>query len=517
MFPGDYLARYGDGFGKSGFRRLIRNGSNFTNARLSYGNTQTAPGHSTIVTGAVPADHGIVSNFWYRPGSDAAIECVYDTNYITVGPVEFFDSDGYSPANLVAPTIGDELKHEYGKDAKVWAVSLKARSAVLSGGKSADGAVWFTPKSGDFVSSTYYAPLVPEWVRQLNVDRYADQFLGKVWDHLLPLEAYKNCDIDDAPYETGPRVLFMNVLPKTLGKAMPSANRVYFEQLQVTPFGNELVFKAAREAVVNEKLGQDDTPDLLVVSLSSTDYCGHLFGPDSHEMFDMMARTDRQVASWLEFLDKNVGADHYVLALTGDHGVGPSPERMEAAGKGGGRIDLDELFGQLHQAIADKFGPTAEDIYYISAIDLPWVYLNEPVLKFHGIDLHEAAEVVAQFAERHDGIDKAVIAARAGGETTKSRMTALEKAVANDEYQERSGHVYLQLARYWYRTGVCAGHGTTYDYDAHVPFVLTGPGFKTRSFDKPIDVRDLAPTLSKVLGISAPEKSSGRVLTESLR
>ena len=515
MLPADYLARYGDHFGKGGFKRLTQSGAVFNNANFSFGATLTGPGHATIVTGTTPADHGIIGNQWYRSGTDAPISCVDDGAYMTIGHLEWFDSVGFSPHRLAVPTIGDELKGHYGAEAKVWATALKPRAAVIAAGASGDGAIWFTPKSGDFVSSTFYGPEVPAWCAKLNKDRYADQFFGKTWDRILPHGAYAKCGMDDVPYETGSRLIWMNTLPKVLGQGLSSPSRIYYEQLQSSPFGNELVFEAARQAVTGEALGQDDIPDLLIVSLSSVDYCGHLFGPDSYEMLDMMARTDRQLASWLEFLDQKIGSDQYVVLLTGDHGVGSAPERTQRTGLGGGRIDLAELFGGLHHALAEAFGPTDQQIYYLTAIDLPWIYLNEPVLRFHGVDIEEAAEAVAKAAGEWEGIDTAIVVSRLKGKRKES-LTPLESAVANSVFEQRSGQVYMHLERNWYRTGVCAGHGSAHDYDTHVPVVLAGKPFRGGSYDDPVAMKDLAVTLGEVLGIGPPSHASGRVLGEAL-
>lgn len=515
MFPGDSLARYGEHFGDGGFKRLVNKGAHFINAHFSHAGTLTGPGHATIVTGTTPSGHGIIGNYWYRPGEQAAIGCVDDEDRETIGSIEWYDPEGFSPHMLAASTLGDELKSRYGPESKVWSFSLKPRAALLAAGKSADGAIWFSTKSGDFVSTNFYFNQVPAWCLRLNEERFADKFLGATWDRVLPENAYAKCDIDDAPYETGPRVLWLNVLPKILGQAIPTANRMYYEQLQSSPFGNELVFEAARRAVIHEALGQDDIPDLLVLSLSSVDYCGHLFSPDSHEMLDMMVRTDQQLASWLEFLDREVGPDQYVLVLTGDHGVGPAPERAQRAGLGGGRIDLSQLFTELHDALVKEFGPTEEKIYYLTAINLPWIYLNEPVLRYQGVDLDQAAALVADVAARHDGVNTALVAGGLKNKPPES-LTPLERAVVNGVFAKRSGQVYLHLERYWYRTGVCAGHGSLHNYDTHVPVVLAGDAFRPGRYDQRIEIRDLAVTLSEVLDIQPPSRSTGRVLREAL-
>ena len=59
---GDLLRRYGDRFGKNGFRYLLEQGTQYTNAHYDHANTETIVGHTTLATGAHPSEHGMVGN-----------------------------------------------------------------------------------------------------------------------------------------------------------------------------------------------------------------------------------------------------------------------------------------------------------------------------------------------------------------------------------------------------------------------------------------------------------------------
>ena len=64
QFRGDYLERYHDEFGASGFRTFTDRGAYFPACYYDYANTRTAPGHATIGTGTYTSGHGIFSNEW---------------------------------------------------------------------------------------------------------------------------------------------------------------------------------------------------------------------------------------------------------------------------------------------------------------------------------------------------------------------------------------------------------------------------------------------------------------------
>src|SRR5271167_4315156 len=120
QFRGDYLERYRDQFGDSGFRLFLDHGAYFTDCNYDYANTRTAPGHATLFTGAYSNGHGIVANEWWDAKKKKMVTSVEDDDTKLVGlvsdqakpdqPRDDRDKPGASPHNLLADTLGDELK-----------------------------------------------------------------------------------------------------------------------------------------------------------------------------------------------------------------------------------------------------------------------------------------------------------------------------------------------------------------------------------------------------------------------
>ena len=52
--------------------------------------------------------------------------------------------------------------------ARVFGISLKDRAAILPGGFAADAAYWIEPKTGAYITSTYYRDTLPRWVQDFN-------------------------------------------------------------------------------------------------------------------------------------------------------------------------------------------------------------------------------------------------------------------------------------------------------------------------------------------------------------
>src|SRR5947208_1295016 len=146
QFRGDYLDRYRDQFGEGGFRLFLDHGAYFSNCFYNYANTRTAPGHATLFTGAYSDRHGIMANEWWDPQTKRMVTSVQDDGTKIVGISS--TAPGASPHNLMADTLGDELKLATQGKARVFGIALKDRAAILPAGFSGDGAFWIDQQTG---------------------------------------------------------------------------------------------------------------------------------------------------------------------------------------------------------------------------------------------------------------------------------------------------------------------------------------------------------------------------------
>ncbi|WP_419625955.1 alkaline phosphatase family protein [Thiolapillus sp.] len=288
--------------GEGGFRYLINKGIHYTNA-----NTETIVGHASLATGAVPAAHGMVGNVWFDREKDRLVYNIEDPDYhllsegADVNRKTEIDStqktarvDGCSPQNILVSTFSDELAEHYAGKAKVFAVSVKDRSAVSLAGHVGK-AFWFSKANGQFVTSDYYYKKYPDWVNEWNTRGMAAAYAGKSWSLLYAPDKYlfADADADDQPFETDfPG--FGRTFPHAYGKA---DDKYFTTRLTLGPAGDELVLDFAKTLIDREQLGQDDVPDYLAISFSSTDYVGHLFGTSSLESEDNLAHLDRTLAA----------------------------------------------------------------------------------------------------------------------------------------------------------------------------------------------------------------------------
>ena len=531
QFRYDYLERFGDLFGPNGFRRLLRDGASWTQSNYDHMPTYTAPGHATMLTGAYPAETGIVGNEWPDRATGKNVSSVSDTTVTSLGGAP--NEPAASPKRLMSSTVGDELRLVTNDRSKVIGISIKDRAAILPAGRHANAAYWFSGNNGNMVSSTYYFNDLPSWVVSFNNSHPADKYFGKKWERLLPESEYlKRAGADAPPWENiGNIAGDTNTFPHTVTGGATSTGSAFYNALDFTPFSNDLLVSFTEQAITSEQLGQDDDTDVLSVSFSANDYVGHRYGPYSQEMMDVTLRVDQQIGALLDFVNAKVGLSNSIVIFTADHGVAPIPEHAAALGLGGARIRGDDVIKALRSGISARYNPqnktpdnTADYIYkyeYSGALRDAFangnVYFNYDALKRDGVNLDDITEVAGQAALTVPGIARFFTRSQLQrGET--SITDPIERRALHGFYPSRSGDLVLIPEPYKYlNETITATHGSPYSYDTNVPTVIMGAGINPGRYYEAASPADIAPTLCALLGITKPSAATGRVLTEALR
>jgi predicted AlkP superfamily pyrophosphatase or phosphodiesterase len=517
----DYLARYWDNFGKGGFKRLLGEGTTFTQCNFNYVPTETAPGHASIFTGATPAGHGIIMNDWFDPSTiDKGIvrshSSVEDSLFPYVG-VEAARTRGRgaSPNWLDATTIADQLKAATQGQAKTVGVSLKDRSAILPVGKTADAAYFFEDLNGSMISSKYYPDTkngLPAWVDSINALYLPSDYLYSLegWTLLLPAKRYHAPDgPGDSRYEGQYNATDAPTFPHHF-KFLPASGCADFK---TTPWGNTFVKDFAKQAIIHKQLGADAVTDFLSVSFSSTDMVAHQFGPQSREVEDTYLRLDRDLADFLSFLDQRIGRGNVLVFLTADHGGAPNPDYAVDHGDKGGWTEAAQLNQRIHQKLGDRPG---QDSLLIT-VKGHTVYLNHRLAKARNLNLDSLDQVVVNETRGFAGIEMAYTEAQVAA---LDPSTVAGKFLKNGYYPGRSGDVhwlqsygYLQApysVREPFRYKKGTSHGSHFEYDTHVPLLWWGCGVSHKTQATPVEITDIAPTACKMLGISATSKTKGK-------
>lgn len=489
--------------GEGGLKWLMDNGAYYTNANYRHASTVTAVGHATMVTGANPPEHGIVENKWYSRETGERVYCVDDADCHLIGA----EGGGMSPRSLMVSTIGDELVIASSGRSRVFGVSFKDRAAILMAGHLGK-ALWFHSGTGHYVSTDYYFKELPAWVASWNESKHAEEYRGAVWNLLKPRETYVRRDQDDRPVENVGQGL-TNTFPHDLSQVPPTFLN---SALSGTPFADKLSLEFCKALIANERLGQGDATDMLCISLSATDVVGHVFGPTSLEMEDMLLQLDASLADFFAHLQAKIGLDKCLVVLTADHGGHEVAEHTAALNFPGKRIERETLIPALNAKLKDAFG--VDEL--VAGIEAPHVFLNVAKIREAKLDEASVNETAAAFLREQPGILYAITREQVLEGRVPDAPAA--RRLARSSNPVRGGGVLVAEQPYWYfYNGVQGGtHSGPWNYDTFVPVMIAGDGVPAGRHAGEAGPEDIAVTLANILGILPPSGSVGTVLIEAL-
>jgi hypothetical protein len=479
----DYLSRFAAQW-TGGFARIYNGGTVFEHGQQDHAATETAPGHATMLSGRFPAHTGIALN--NRGVQDRASPAI-DTAADTVGA---------SPRRFRGTTLYDwMLARDPGT--RVLSVSRKDRAAIFPIGRARVPVYWLF--DGAFTTSRYYADTLPSWVQAFNARHDAARLSGMTWNLLLPDSAYP--EPDSVPFENGGTdYTFPHHFSGLPGAAVRELNQ--------TPWIDSLTLAFALSGVHALQLGSRAGPDLLSISLSTTDAIGHAFGPDSREIHDHLLRVDRWLGQFLDSLAQIVPATNTVLVLTADHGVTSLPEyAVLVRHQRGGRISLIGVArgatAALGHRVAGDFGLDADGGLITADLD---------ALRSHRVDVDSLAAALAAETARLPGVAQVY---------TPRTLALAPRSDGNAELWRRLlppdlGWLICAVGApgYVWSSGFSAEHGGAHPEDIAVPIAFYGPGIPAQKVERTVSTVDIGPTLAALVGVTPTEPIDGRVLPE---
>lgn len=500
----DYLYRYYDNYADDGgFKRLLSQGYSCENTLIPYAQTVTAVGHSSVYTGSVPAFTGIIANKWYDKKKGREVYCTEDDSVNLLSGA--LNSRPMSPKNLWVTTVGDELRLATNFKSKVIGVAIKDRASILPSGHSANGAFWYDDKNGNWVTSTYYMEELPKWVKDFNNRNLVDSFYRLNWNTLLPLYNYTQSSGDnksyERPYNAESTTTFPHQLDNQVGKD--------YKLMRATPYGNTFTLMMAKEALINENLGQRGETDFLNVSLSSTDVIGHMYGPNSVEIEDVYRRVDRDLGDFFAELDSRIGEGNYLVFLTADHGGAHIPGFLNENKLPGQAVG--SMVEELNEVVFQKFGVkdfvTDEYAYQI--------YLDENKLDDSKMSMKELQRFIIDYLNNKDEVYLAF--------DTRDYLTVNLPVDILERFRrgfnpKLSGDIQVILKPgSFFGEQVGTNHGLWYPYDSHIPLIFYGWKIKPGQLNREVYMTDIAATVAALLHIQMPSGCIGKPIYEVMQ
>ena len=496
----DYIDRFWNRYSEDGFKRLVNDGYRFKNAHFNYVPTYTGPGHASVYTGTTPSTHGIIGNNWYDKAIDASVYCAEDTS---VQPIGTMDKAGMmSPHRMTVTTIADENRLATQMRGKTIGVALKDRGAILPAGHTTNAAYWFHGMDeGQWISSSFYIDSLPQWVVDFNNSGKAASYF-KTWNTLYPIETYVESGSDMNSFEGGFKGKETATFPYNLQELRAHNNN--FELLKAVAFGNDLTTDFAIAAIEGEKLGQRDDTDFMTLSYSSTDYVGHNFGVNSKEVQDTYLRLDKNIAQLLQYLDKTVGKDQYIVFLTADHAAVDVPAYLDSLKIPAGYFDSRGFRNNIDSLIQKDYGNSK----LIKNISNNQLFFNYQLLHEMNINIDSFQQKLSNYILMQDNIHRVYTRQQiVNGAYTKG----MDELIKNGFNHKRSGDlIYVLDPAFISYSHTGSTHGSSFMYDTHVPMLFYGKGVKSGSSSRRSEIVDIAPTIAVMLGISFPSGTTDR-------
>ena len=481
---------------QGGFARL-RQGTVYPHAYQGHAATETCPGHSTILTGSRPSRTGIIANIWYdlsQKRSDKAVYCAEDERAAGSSSTIYT----VSPMHLKVPTLGEYMKRQW-PGSRTVAVAGKDRAAVMMTGQRPDQR-WF------WNGKTYATDLKGATIPQAVVAGNA-AVAALIAQPQAPLDPPALCAAKARPVAVSG-----GGKPVGAGRFERAAGEV--AKFRASPAFDGATLAIAAGLVREMKLGKADSPDLIAVGLSATDYVGHTYGTEGQEMCLQLLSLDRDLGDFLKFLDGE--RIDYSVVLTADHGGNDIPEREREAGlANAARVDPSVAASVMGKMLGTKLGLTGPVLYGETFGDM---YIDTALTAGERARVLKAAvdaykmnrQVEAVFT--HDQLARTPVSTG-----TPDKWTILQRARASFDADRSGDFVVLLKSRITpiadTSRGYVATHGSVWDYDRRVPIIFWRPGYPSQVVDQPVETVDILPTIAASMGIAlAPGTIDGKCL-----
>ena len=310
--------------------RMKKEGAWFSQARTNVLPTVTGVGHANIGTGTDPRFHGIVVNNLFNRG--------------TGKPQEAYDQ--LDTRELMALTLADQ-----------WNLTTDGKAIIIGQGGAIRATAGLVGRgscliSGKKILAASYGGADGGWETNPNcytMPAALKRFVGrKVWE------------------EAG---------GTWMGHDIASA-----QKFRASALFQKYEAEALRAVVDESSVGTDEIPDLIFVNMKGPDYTSHAHGPDSKEQPVTLAELDKQIAAYLELMDKKAGPGRSLVVITADHGQPTEPPT-------GGRIYLDDLIAQLSK----RFDAEGRFINYYNDAANNQLHLDTARLQQLGFSLKDVA------------------------------------------------------------------------------------------------------------------------------
>ena len=265
---------------------------------LVYGGNETT---ATLVTGTTPDRHGYTMDTYFARRDRKIHAMLEDETARGIGT-----ELQLSAKTLLSQTITDRMRLLY-PEAKIYAIGIQPETSVLLAGHTANACCWLDAAQQQWIATTAYSEGLPSAAYDQNQSGKIATLAARQWTPRMDIPAY-NCP---------------TALERKKGFAYEVKN-----VLTHAPEANTLVIELALAIQQAEHLGQDATPDLLMLQLNTLSPTATSDRIASAEHEDMYLRLNQDLGFLMEQLDKRIGRTNYQILVVGRPILGTSAQTM---------------------------------------------------------------------------------------------------------------------------------------------------------------------------------------------
>lgn len=478
----DYLEAFVPLYGEDGFKKLLQQGMVYSNASYSFSPIDRASAITSLVTGTQPYYHSITGGMWLDKETLRPVLCIEDQQCEGI-----FTTDRVSPKNIATSTFLDELKLASKGKGIIFSVSPFKDASVLAGGHAANGALWIDDKNGKWCTSTYYTQNSSTWLSAINsLISPAQVAITTIWEASSPLSAnfsyFLSGDNQTVPF-----------------KHKFNTDGGYHE-FKTSALVNEQVTKLALQCIRGNAMGMDAITDIVSVTYYAGTFNHEPVSDCQMELQDTYVRLDAEIGKLIDELEKTVGKNNLVFILTSTGCCDEESLSYFRYNIPTGNVDMVRTANLLNMYYGALWGSDK----YIETTYNNQIFLNHKLLEQKRIGLKEATDRAQEFLCQLSGVRNTYTAQQLLTDTNQQ----IEK-VRKGFHPERCGDVIIEISPGWNLQNPDYNQNKTYR-SSFIPFpiIIYGSNYQAQKISDAVSVEQIAPTVSKIIRIRAPNACS---------
>ena len=363
---------------------------------------------ATLMTGSTPSYHGVMNNCYFSRSQRTHHNVLHDNRVSGIGTHQQF-----SPQSILSTTVTDEWRIQQGTDSKIYSIGLEPQTTIIMAGHAANACCWLDSVSLKWVSTSFYPEGLPTAADEMNMNGRINEVAERVWTPRLDISMYTHPTKDEKRRQ-------FNYLPK--------------ENLLHTPVANTLVIELALNLQKSEHLGEDITPDMMLLQLTTLSPKANTDVIASAEQEDMYLGLNQDLGFLMDQLNRRIGKTNYQIILVGRPIKGYSEETLASAGIEVQTFNVDRAAALTSTYLMAIYGHER----WVDGGYGPFIYLNRTLIEQKRLSLETIQRQVANFLMDFEGVQLAF---------------PIHEAIYSEQYssiyQKHAGDVYFQLHDHW--------------------------------------------------------------------